>query len=392
MEFRYGDVAVDGEKLYIAPAEIAGIIEADINTKESKLLVKFPQYELLTTRMNSAICKLGNYIAVAPLLGREFYLYNIKEDSLISLTIDEKEFTNLNKKCLGKRGLFAGSFVFGNCFYFVGYCYTGIVKISIDSARLEVINFDLNKLRAICVSEEIFLGRYIFMKDNCAYISVKYTNMIIKCNLSNNCCEYMELGNNLNIYELCAGDDKVYLLPSNKNNIMWAKLNDLKNINNLNVSFKGSDKNEEPHFLGGIFKAGYVWIFPYFSNMILKLNLNDGSVECVKENLEYQGGYTYTFIKNFDENHICAFNSRECCLEIINVFTHEFQKLYLYFSDNTGKNILEEMLCSSKEHLIKENAISLNNIIAFLKADCKSNLHKVAADNTSIGKIIWDNM
>ena len=56
MGFQYGDVAVDGEKLYIAPAEIAGIIEADINTGESRILVKFPQYNLLAVRLNSSIC------------------------------------------------------------------------------------------------------------------------------------------------------------------------------------------------------------------------------------------------------------------------------------------------------------------------------------------------
>lgn len=394
MGFQYGDVAVDGEKLYIAPAEIAGIIEADINTGESRILVKFPQYNLLAVRMNSAICKSGDYIAVAPLLGTEFYLYNIKKDQLISLTIDEEKFINLSKKSLGKRGLFAGSFIYNNCFYFVGYCYSGIVKISIDRAELEVFNLDLKKLKKICASEEIFLGRCICVKDDCVYVPVKYTDTIIKYNMSNDCCEYITLGYDLSIYEICIENNDVYLLLSDKKELMHIELNNLRNVNILNVLSKKSEKNGEPWFVGGICKAGYVWIFPYFSNMILKLSLNTGNVECVKENREYGDGYIYTFVKDFDEDHICAFNSKECCLDIMNVYTQEVRKLYLSFSDDAGKYALSEILCSSEKHLINESSIiSLSNMISFIKTDDmnKTSLDKTLTDKTLIGKTIWTN-
>lgn len=194
-----------------------------------------------------------------------------------------------------KYGNFGGIIPFEKYLFFIGNRYPAIMRIDTESMELDYYNDGLTELSQLDTGfhDEFFggtvlLGEELILASHC-------TNRIISFDLAKH--EFHSFGEVGSALADCSGiiaenNDVLWLFPYRSHYIRrWnRKTGECEIIDQYPEGFICEEDRftGEPCFFSGIIPLdGYVWLLPAYSNMILRLNMKEKTIEEVKLKLPH---------------------------------------------------------------------------------------------------------
>lgn len=353
MSIRFACAVMEEGKAWAVLRSLSGIVEIDLKLCKSRMLARFGSKGILEDNLCGAIQKAGHYIAVAPMAGEEFYVYNLKDSSLLKYPI------------IGKQGSkFWSSFCWGKSMYFVGCRYPGIVKIDAEDKEIKVIEVDTHTQNGI--SKFGIFGRSVGVFSDKVYIPACGRNEDMVFDLEKEQYSFQKIGNVPHI-AICGDGRYLCLIPEREGNIEIydTEKRVLRKEIKMPEEIKGMKLNR--WFCTAVFHCGYAWIFPSRSNMILRLELNTGEIVSVKE-FESVEDVKYSNAGVYDEYKIWGIYYRDNRLDIIDSRSLSIESRFFLPPDNVGTFLYgEDELEPYMRQGLAEESVNVKNLISYVR-------------------------
>ncbi len=353
MSIRFACAVMEEEKAWAVLRNLSGIVEIDLQSCKSRLLTRFEGKGILEDNLCGAIQKTGDYLAVAPMTGEEFYVYNLKNSSLLKYPFIGKQESK-----------FWASFGWGKRMYFVGCRYPGIVKIDVEDKEIKVIEIDADYQAEI--SDVGIFGRSVGVFSDKAYIPVCGRNEDLVFDLGKEKYSFQKIGTVPHM-AICGDGRYLCLVPEKDGSIEIydTKKRVLKEEIKMPKGIRGMMLNR--WFCTAVFHCGYAWIFPYRSNMILRLELNTGEIVCVKE-FESVEDVKYSNAGVYGEHKIWCFYHSENRLDIIDCQSLSIESQFFLPPDNVESFLQsEDDLKPYMQQILIEESVNVKNLISYVR-------------------------
>lgn len=376
MRIRFKHAVFEKDKAWIIPTNLSGIVEVDLNESRSRLITRMDGYELFVDMSHGPIQKNGDYIAAAPVMGEDFYLFNIRTNRLLKFSITEyiEKHSELNSNI----GKFLASFCCGENIYFVGSGYPGIAKININSEQLAIIDIEENF--------HGWLGNSVGIFKNQVFIPIRNRKEFLVFDMDKEQYKLQEIGSYACL-AVCCDENNMCLIPMENGNIEIYDIREQKLRKQIKLPDNCSGEAMACWYCSAVYHCGYVWIFPFKSNMILRLNLQTEETICVKK-FDNISNIKYLKAGIYDENKVWGFHENENRLDIIDCQTFSMESIYIYPPNNINEFIdLENDLGSYMTEPIIEGYLNLEVLISYI---CKKEYQAANdEDMKCVGLDIW---
>lgn len=383
MGIRFSFMAIENSKAWLVPTGISGIVEVDLCTCKSKLLTGFDEYKIFDTLKLGTLQKKDNYIAAAPLHGEFIYLFNTTMNQLEKFSIADYEKNKNPKKDEIK---FWSSFCRDKYIYFVGEGYPGIIKINTEEEQIKIIDINIenrNQLENTCG----ILGRSASIIAGNVYIPLQNSKEFVVFNLEREEYEIQKIGNHCCV-AACCDRQNLCLMPM-KNGVIEIFDTDKQTVRKP-VKFPRdfTGEREERWYCTALCHCGYIWILPWKSNMILRLNLQTEEMICVKD-FDETDNIKYLNAGIYDKNKIWAFYQSENRLDIIDCRSLQIESKCFPLPYNLGDFISrEEILECCRHQGMKEEYLDVRDYISFICQEKGPSLNCKETEYTGIK--IWN--
>lgn len=351
---RFADIIIESPKAWFIPADVTGLIEADLDSECSQFIGQNKGKVILSSNQFGPIQKIGSDIVIAPVFAEGFYRYNLDSGIGSKLYIEDYQKCFLRGK--DKYGKFQTSFSYGDKVYFVGAGYSGIAKIDTKTWEGKCINVPLD-------ADSLF-GRGVGICGGKVYIPIRNKNEMVIYHMESDYCEKQNVGRE-NCIALCIEGNKLCCVPITGKRI---EIYDIES-GNIQEVFLPEDikgKNGDRWYCTAVSHCGFVWIFPFYSNMILRLDMKTGNAVCVHRFIEDSQIY---FINAgiYDENTIWGFEGSKNELILLDCKSLCIRTKRIMYPQNAKEYInAEKYMCSFKERIIQEGYLELKNLIEYV--------------------------
>ncbi|MDR2547869.1 MAG: CDP-glycerol glycerophosphotransferase family protein [Lachnospiraceae bacterium] len=314
--------------------EMTGLFSMDLRTQNIRLHGRVSNEQFFSNELYRTFEVLEGNIVLIPCLGSRIVKYNVANKQFI---IEPKEYTsNIN---------FSTSFTYNDNVCAVSYEGLSIIGYSPSIGEVYELKKDAEHLG---LSEEIHLGNftdYIVHSDLLLLVSTN-NNIVIEYDLKQHSCRCYEIGNKENKYAKIEFCGLYYWLFTLSGEIMkWNKTTG--EIRSLSIFPKGFIEDDVKNYFSHTLIFGTsIFAFPYLSNMILKIDMENEKIDSfinIKDRRksstfsEYEAKYYH--VERFG-NHIYAYSNFEKCLQKITPDTGDIENIPLVLSSNDYNDIM----------------------------------------------------
>jgi hypothetical protein len=266
---------VEENVLWFSSRMLDEIFCLDLVSNELRFIDRFP-HKSATADPYRAVTKVGDKLVFAPINGNDIVVYNTvtREFRLYDLIIPQA-FSDMSVK-------FYNSVFHNGAVYIFGANYPGVLKFHLETGEQTLYTECFNH-KSLSVSETgVFFAPDRYIDGNAAFFPCRRANAILEFRMDCGKLIVHELGDDKYICGSLSFDGTYFWIgPAECGDAIkrWNKeTGEVKEHRNYPIMFdSGGDA-----FFSSCCANGYVWLFPYKANMILKLNTMNGEMETVK--------------------------------------------------------------------------------------------------------------
>ena len=284
---------------------VNGLFKMDLKSGKIDYVGQFPWYKKDTTSLYSKVYKYDNKIICLPNTAEGIAIYDITKSEFFKIDID-------SSKC--EENSFISIAAYKNYVFLIGRSKPVILRINMDTYEVMYIN-DLIK-----ISKKSIIDSFspCFEKDLCViqdnfYIPFSNSGLLLNFNMKELNYVLYDLGKDRTFNSICFdGKSNLWIAPRKAGAIVRFNIETeaIEEYTDYPVDFDSCDIT----FSGIEYSDGFIYLIPSKSNMLLKLNENDGSMKCIKYfdkvgKLNAWQRYYFSYVENnlvklFDiENH-----------------------------------------------------------------------------------------
>lgn len=359
MRIRTSNICIENQRAWIVPGNISGIVEIDLHTGRSTMVAAFNGHGMFESLTCGTIRKNGDCLAVAPLRGEDLYLFYLSTGK-----VERHSLGSYLKGANIGRGAakFYDSFSRGKNIYFIGCGWPAVIKIDVETQFVKVI--EMNIKRQAAYYEDI-LGHAAGIFGKKVFIPLCFDNSFVIFDLAEDTYEIQKLGSYCCI-GACCGHNTMCLLPIQGEQIEIYDIQEKKISGQVGFPDEHSGEGAERWYCTVLYHCGYAWIFPYQSNMILRLNLLTREAVCVKR-FDSISDIKYINAGVYDSDRIWGLYHAENRLDIIDCRTFQIESTYFLAPDNLGDYIgKENNLQARVAEAIPEEYFSIDKYISYI--------------------------
>lgn len=224
---------------------------------------EIPRYSIIDSGLINQIVKKGDYLVLVPANANTIEIYDLKSRDFLWTEIESRKMYK-----------FIGSAIVGEYCYFIPALENKIIKYNILKKEIE---------------KEILLGikgkklkcrRRVFVTEKFFYLVYEESNVIGKYDIYNDKIEDCEIGNKSDyIYFVGKYENYIWVINSNSLNFVNEETLDIIET----IKFPTKFKSGEYAFCDYVNDNENIYLLPYSSNMILKINLKKKKINVVYE-------------------------------------------------------------------------------------------------------------
>ena len=308
---RFNSISYFNNRIWFVPGEYACLMSSEICESEmtSTVVVKLPGNRLMTHNSCGAINTIGNYTVIAPLWFNDFFVYDhlnktIKPVKLCDILDKDEWEKSPNEIC------FSATTSFDNEVAFVGnkvpcvICFNDMGEIS------KTIDFSNASIR----SSKLEFGHSVDKYNGRLFVPVKNEPGLIEINNDSKEYNILQLKGDYGYSAICCAKDKGFLFSNSSTDVDIIDMKTKRIIDKVILPNNFCSNNSGVAYRSPLVFGDYIWAFPGSSNMIIRIRINDGVAECVKQCKE--DGYKYLNAGRLGKETIWAFSSIDNTFEV----------------------------------------------------------------------------
>lgn len=350
------------------------LMRLDLETEGTLCKAVLPERK--ASASTSALQRIGEYIITAPLNGNYFYAFHICTGELICI-YEEKEYSCLKK--------YFASFKVNEKAYFIGAKTRKIISVWIEDGKPVCREIEINVEYLLDKDTDMALQSAV--TGSKAYISINGTSDIFVLDTLTNTCELVELSKRKKFNMAVSDGDDVWLISEQLNAVY--KLDTRTNRTALFCKLPEEEILEKRRrFSSAVCCNGSMWIFPFYSGMLIKINLESGETACIRQ--YEREDVKYLNAGALDDTHVWGYNSIDNTVDIINCANGILRSIrpkkpsnyisYINFVDEEGNS-----------SAIEEYEMGLEQFLLYLNGEKRTVDHSSERE-TNIGKAIWNSI
>ncbi len=266
---KFSDIIIENRKMWFVPSNVTGLVEADLDSNQSLFIGQNKGQVILASNKYGPIQKLNSDIVIAPVFGEDFYQYNLDSGIYKKLRMTDYQEDFLRER--DKYGKFQAAFSNDENMYFIGVGYSGIAKIDTKTWNGRYINIQIDK--------DSLFGRCVGICEETVYIPIRNKNKMLIYHLKSDEYEIQSVGIE-NCIAICAKENKLCCIPSIGSRI---EIYDIKTqkLQEIHLPDKIEGKKSGRWYCTAVNHCNFVWVFPFYSNMIMRIDTDTGNAICV---------------------------------------------------------------------------------------------------------------
>ena len=274
-----GYVELDG-KLYFAAINMAGFFQYNKSTGELACLpLKGSGLKEAQQIGYAGVCRFQDKIIFAPYHAHDILIYDVqnpKKSGKMDLDLLLPESGQLYRE-------FIHAVAYSNLVYFFGWDHSEIICLNMDTETVCVVDTWKEAIAAHIGSHE-FIG--IHTSDLCilegsVWAPLNESGCVLEFNLQTNEADvHRAYASNMRYATICFDGSDFWMSGNQKKIVRWKKGSaKTKTIEVFPKGFQKDSKGGEDYFYMSFYKAGFVYFFPWFANMALRVDVQSEEVE-----------------------------------------------------------------------------------------------------------------
>jgi hypothetical protein len=364
----FDDFVFDGKFIWFSAIDHNGLYRMDINLKNIEYMGSFPREPQEGMRLFFACTKSDNNLIFAPFNADNIAIYDIKTGGFSSVSTRER--VNPEDKVEKYNGIVS----YKDKIFMLPCYYPSIDSYSVDKQALKTgyswMGESSKQYKAI---SDLYYRRYLISEERYLIIPLCNMNAVLQYDMEEEKSLIFEVGESGYSYSGICYDGRYYWLSPRHDTpiVRWDKLN--KNYT-IYDKFPEEYENEKYSFIDSIYCAGYVWMFPLRSNMVLKINPNTGDIDCVSAFNRYliPNKRKFHWVRT-DGIKIYAGALRNNAILTYNPLSNEITENYIIYKKNEKDNLIynaynnyeRDGMEDGVSYYSEANKVYLNNFISF---------------------------
>ena len=329
--------------LWAVSSDLNGLFSMDLEDKGLKYHGEITGELMFGECLYSSLAVDTNKIIVLPFNGNAVVEYDIPGNTFTRTPFGD--FTT---------GKFLSSYVYGKTLYAIPRFYPALIKYDLETGEITEDRRLCSELDKNGIGGGYFI-RGSAMDDHTLTLASCTSNIIVKYDLDSGQYSLKRIGDPQNRYiDMLFDGNDYWLLDFSKGILRWnEKTGQVVHINSFPDNFVPGGAYD---FLCSIAFDDAVFVFPYHSNMILRLNTGTNETEEFIDLNQRQrhASFNYSKPKYFHAervgDYIYASSCYENCLQKINPKTGEIENIPLILSDEDYRQIIDKPLFVSSCH------------------------------------------
>lgn len=254
---------------YGASRKFNGLFKVDLRTGKCEFLMLFPGERIDGERLYVRTITMGTKIYFIPCSAKEIAIYDVESNQIEKIKIPDVEtekyywYKTKNK--------FNACVLYNKYIYMIGSTYPGILRIDSRDNTVKCYNE--------WIEGEVIFRKSVVVIGDVFFIPSSVNNAVLCFDMklcSGKVCNVGE--NNNGCWGICQVGDALWMSPKNPGPIIkWKYLeNEVEEFSNYPNGFKYNN-----FLFTKIYSIDeYVYLVPAYSNMLVKVNINTGIMEC----------------------------------------------------------------------------------------------------------------
>lgn len=386
-------------KIWMALANRNGICEVDLNRHRARICKFFENESLAKEDLYDHVERLNNKLVFAPGFAKKIALYNLVNSSITYIPLRKlkhkgKEFQNEWK--------FGNAFQYQSDVYMLGYSYPAIIKLNVESMKIEYITEWLKEIDENNIESGddygYFSEGYAISGDS-AFIPVGCMRAVLELNLITSQTKLRKLKVSMKcISGLSSTDGENIWLVGKGSKTNWVSCWNTQTDSIKEIQLMDIDENLFDPFYAPICMTSKLFLAPKFASHFYEIDLKTGNIQII-EQFEgilkdtvatlWPGGWKI-ISPRLQGEWIIFLTSNDLKWYQFNVLTNEVRDYFVYLEENNEEreNYLNELYIDSAKVVIPEIKIPLRYFIK--RISCSINSYNKKKEISLIGKKIWD--
>lgn len=378
------NICDDGERLWFTSYNYNSLWSIHKVSNKIEHMGFFPTEETFKFRQYFSLIKVRGSLFAVPHSADYIAEYSIANCSFRTIAIPECDNHNRSKVKYDSKYKFLCGYEYDEFIYFTPSTYPGILKYSIKSGNIEVLDGWIPELSNLIIQDSRgYFSRGVVIGEK-LYLACTGANAIFELDMSNDTCRIHRINNsNLGYYGICYdGGSSFWLVPVNNGTVVnWNPSTGAHS----EYDITSHAENDTLYPYVNVCKVGiYIWLFPCRGKDVIKIDTRTGEV-ATGVAFNYDNETEETLSRIVDCNFIMqecfndtvyAFSLNTNDLIVFNPMTMEItrQKLLLPNTDDDGFGMslyqCKNCVNSNFENtLFYENSISVINFLNGVVSD-----------------------
>ena len=269
------DRIIDDDKyIWFVSATYNALFRMEKETWKLEYKGEFPEERFNVPQLYKGIVKCGEKLYFAPFAAKEGAIYNISTNRFDKISFKHIECRLKTTNSL----LFNNAVSYKECIYFIPFSYPAIVKLNTLSGELEYYTDWADSVeKAINNQERGYFYSY-YLNNNELILPCGNANAVIIFSMESGESEVYVLGESSNRYVCACYDGTNYWLCTIMGAVFrWDRINNVI----TEVISAVDDDQLKLNYIDMLYINGYIWLFPYKADRVIKINILDNSIENV---------------------------------------------------------------------------------------------------------------
>lgn len=273
---------VDGSQIWISAMGYNGLFMYDIEKEETKFIGSFPMEEHNKWRLHGKAIKVNQEIYFIPDRSRYVHVYNLKTQQISSYFPGDCE----RMECKN------AVYIQGKIYFISDASNIFLYSMDVDTKIIEKHLIDITDYSGGICSDMV-------AKENKLYLACRQLNKVIEYTLNSNSYRLLTVVSDGNGFGTMNYDGEFFWFSDNKGVLKWKKGSEkleryedfpsefgmVMRIGDEIIRCKGFTNKYQPEEKPFSFSAiihGALWLFPFRTNMIIKVDLLNGIMSEVR--------------------------------------------------------------------------------------------------------------
>ena len=273
---------IDGSQIWISAMGYNGLYLYDIEKKETRFIGSFPMEEHDKWRMHGKAIRVNEEIYFIPDRSRYVHVYNLETQQISSYFPGECERMECKNVVYNK----------GKIYFVSDVSKIILYSMDVDTKIIESYLIDIKDYNGGICSD-------IVVTDDKLYMACKQLNMVIEYRLNLDTYRFLTIASDGNGFGTMNYDGDFFWFSDNKGVIKWKEgaekleryedfpsgFGMIMRIGNEIIRCKGFTnkyQSEEKPFSFSAIIHGDLWLFPFRTNMVVRVDLLNGTMSQVR--------------------------------------------------------------------------------------------------------------